>query len=193
MDTTYGHDPPEHDLLKAVAAGDLASFERIYELYATRVLHYVRTLVHQPAVAEEILGDVMLAIWRSAGTFTGTARVSTWILGIARHKALDSLRRVDRQRTEMDLDSVANLAASKDSPLDDTERHEVAAITQHALGRLSPEHREILRLVFFEELPYEEIARLLSIPTNTVKTRVYYAKQRLKQELERLALKEPSR
>ena len=84
MDTTYGHDPLDHDLLKAVAAGDLASFERLYELYATRVLHYVRTFVHEPAVAEEILGDVMFAIWRGAGTFTGTARVSTWILGIAR-------------------------------------------------------------------------------------------------------------
>src|SRR5688500_1845963 len=105
MDTTYGCDRSEHDLLKAVAAGDLASFERLYRLYATRVLHYVRTLVHDPAVAEEILGDVMFAIWRGAGTFTGTARVSTWILGIARHKALDALRRVGRQKTEVELDN----------------------------------------------------------------------------------------
>src|SRR6478672_5269756 len=76
MDTTYGYDRSEHDLLKAVAGGDLASFERLYRLYATRVLHYARTLVHDQAIAEEILGDVMFAIWRGAGTFTGTARVS---------------------------------------------------------------------------------------------------------------------
>jgi RNA polymerase sigma-70 factor, ECF subfamily len=193
MNTTYGHDRSEHDLLKAVAAGNLASFERLYELYASRVLHYVRTLVHEQAIAEEVLGDVMFAIWRGAGTFTGTARVSTWIFGIARHKAIDAVRRVGRQRTEVDLDSIVNLPASNDSPLDDTERHQVAALTNRALARLSRDHQEILRLVFFEELPYEEIALLLSIPTNTVKTRVYYAKQHLKHALEWLASKEPTR
>ena len=191
MDTTYGHDPSEHDLLKAVAAGDLASFERLYQLYASRVLYYVRTLVREPTVAEDVLGEVMFAVWRAAGTFTGTARVSTWIFGIARHKALDALRRAGRQQTEMDLDSIADLPHSQDSPFDETERHQLAALTRRAITRLSGEHQEILRLVFYEELPYEEIAHLLSIPTNTVKTRVYYAKQRLKHELERLALMEP--
>jgi RNA polymerase sigma-70 factor (ECF subfamily) len=72
-------------------------------------------------------------------------------------------------------------------------RQQVASITQRALTALSPEHQEILRLVFYEELPYEEIAALLSIPTNTVKTRVFYAKQHLKQQLERLGQKEPIR
>src|SRR5512134_2534199 len=104
MDTTHGHDGSEPDLLEAVAAGDLASFERLYRLYDTRVFQYVRTLVRDQTVAEEIVGDVMLAVWRGAGTFSRTARVSTWIFGIARHKALDALRRSSRHQHDTVMD-----------------------------------------------------------------------------------------
>jgi RNA polymerase sigma-70 factor (ECF subfamily) len=72
-------------------------------------------------------------------------------------------------------------------------RQQLASVTQRALAKLSPEHQEVLRLVFYEDLPYDEIAVLLSIPANTVKTRVYYAKQHLKQQLGRLEQKEPVR
>lgn len=191
MDTTHGHDGSEPDLLEAVAAGDLASFERLYRLYETRIFQYVRTLVHDRAAAEEIVGDVMLAVWRGAGTFSRTARVSTWIFGIARHKALDSLRRSSRRQRETELDEAMDLPHSQDCPLDGVHRREVATLTQRALLKLSPEHQEVLRLVFYEELPYDDIARLLSIPANTVKTRVYYAKRNLKQQLEQLGQHEP--
>lgn len=191
MDTTHGHDGSEPDLLEAVAAGDLASFERLYRLYETRIFQYVRTLVHDRATAEEIVGDVMLAVWRGAGTFSRTARVSTWIFGIARHKALDSLRRSSRRQRETELDEAMDLPHSQDCPLDGVHRREVATLTQRALLKLSPEHQEVLRLVFYEELPYDDIARLLSIPANTVKTRVYYAKRNLKQQLEQLGQHEP--
>ncbi|WP_455388647.1 RNA polymerase sigma factor [Petrachloros mirabilis] len=190
MDTTHRHDSTEPDLLEAVAAGDLASFERLYRLYDTRVFHYVRTFVRDYAIAEEIVGDVMMAVWRGAGTFSRTARVSTWIFGIARHKALDALRRSSRHQRDTALDEAIDLPHTGDSPADAAHRQQVATLTQRALICLSVDHQEILRLVFHEELPYEEIAALLSIPINTVKTRVYYAKQHLKQELERLGQKE---
>lgn len=191
MDTTHGHDGSEPDLLEAVAAGDLASFERLYRLYDTRVFQYVRTLVRDQTVAEEIVGDVMLAVWRGAGTFSRTARVSTWIFGIARHKALDALRRSSRHQHDTVMDEATDFPHSQEGPIEEVHRREVAALTQQALTRLSPEHQEVLRLVFYEELPYEEIAALLAIPTNTVKTRVYYAKRHLKQQLEKLGQNEP--
>ena len=134
-----------------------------------------------------------MAVWRGAGTFGHSSRVSTWIFGIARHKALDAIRRTGRQRREVELDGVLDLPSGQESPIDRVHRQQVASLTQRALTALSPEHQEILRLVFYEELPYEEISALLSIPTNTVKTRVYYAKQHLKQQLERLGQKEPIR
>jgi RNA polymerase sigma-70 factor, ECF subfamily len=193
MDTTHGHDGSESDLLAAVAAGKQSAFDRLYSLYEQRVFQYVCTLVYNSALAEEIVGDTMMAVWRGAGTFSHTSRVSTWIFGIARHKALDAMRRTGRQQREIDLDGATELPDTEESPLEGVQRKQAASLTQRALAGLSREHQEILRLVFYEELPYEEIAALLSIPTNTVKTRVYYAKQHLKQQLERLGQKESIR
>jgi RNA polymerase sigma-70 factor (ECF subfamily) len=193
MGATYGHHAVESDLLTAVAAGEQSAFERLYDLYQKRVFQYLCTLVFDPTLAEEIMADTMMAVWRGAGTFAHSSRVSTWIFGIARHKALDAMRRSRRQRREVDLDGVLDLPSRQENPIDRVHRQQVASLTQRAITALSPEHQEILRLVYYEELPYEEISTLLSIPTNTVKTRVYYAKQHLKQQLERLGQKEPIR
>lgn len=193
MDATHGHDASESDLLAAVASGEHTAFERLYCLYEKRVFQYICTLVYDAALAEEILGDTMMAVWRGAGTYTGSSRVSTWIFGIARHKALDAIRRSGRRQREVELDGAVHLPGTHGDPFDAAQQKELSALTRHALTALSPEHQEILRLVFYDELPYEEIAALLSIPTNTVKTRVYYAKQHLKKQFERLGQKEPIR
>lgn len=194
MDATHEPKGGESDLLAAVAMGQQSAFERLYGLYEKRVYQYVYTLVYDAALAEEIVGDTMVAVWRGAGTFTATSRVSTWIFGIARHKALDAIRRTSRHRQrEVELDGAADMPNPLDRPDEGLFRDELAAITQRALTALSREHQEILRLVFYEELPYEEISVLLAIPVNTVKTRVYYAKQRLKEQLERQGKRESIR
>ena len=181
------------ELLRVAAAGDVAGFEQLYRLYAQRVFQYVHLLVGDPATAEEVVGDTMVAVWRGAGSFSHGSRVSTWILGIARHKALDALRRAGRQRYHVTLEEAMHLANSQDGAVEELNRKQQANLTQQALSMLSPEHQEILRLVFYEELPYDEIGVLLSIPTNTVKTRVFYAKQQLKKRLEQLSSKEAIR
>ncbi len=193
MDTTHERDETASTILAAVAMGDSSAFEQLYHLYEKRLYQYVFSLVHDQTVAEDIVGETMLAIWRGAGTFTGGSRVSTWIFGIARHKSLDAMRRCARRRREVELDGAAEMPTQSDSPLDDMERKQVETLTKRALAALSPEHQEVLRLVFYEELPYDEIAALLAIPANTVKTRVFYAKQHLKKHLERLGQKEPTR
>ena len=193
MNTTHRHNVSESALLAGVVAGQQPAFEQLYARYAQRVFQYVRTLVVDAASAEEIVGDTMMAVWRGAGTFTHTSRVSTWIFGIARHKALDALRRTGRHQRNIDLDGAVDLPHTDESPIECIHRQQMASLTQRALTSLSREHQEILRLVFYEELPYDEIAGLLSIPENTVKTRVYYAKQHLKQQLERLGHKESVR
>ncbi|MDO8356770.1 MAG: sigma-70 family RNA polymerase sigma factor [Nitrospirota bacterium] len=187
MDATHWHDVSDPDLLAAVAGRDAAAFERLYQLYEKRVYQYVCTLVYDPTLAEEVVGDAMMAVWRGAGSFSRSSRVSTWIFGIARHKALDALRRTGRHYHDVTLDEALELPNAQESPAESVNRKQVTSLTQLALQTLSLEHQEVLRLVFYEELPYEEIAELLSIPTNTVKTRVYYAKQRLKHHLQQLA------
>ena len=191
MHATHCQDGVDADLLAAVASGETPAFERLYKLYEQRVYQYVCTLVYDTALAEEILADTMLAVWQAAGSFARTSRVSTWIFGIARHKALDSMRRMGRRQRETTLDDATDLIHPQESPIETVHRRQMADVTHEALTQLSPEHQEVLRLVFYEELPYDEIATVLSIPENTVKTRVYYAKQRLKQQLTRQDKKEP--
>ena len=190
MDTTHQQQDSESELLAAVAAGEPSAFEHLYHLYEKRVYQYVYTLVNDSTLAEDIVGESMMAVWQRAGTFARTSRVSTWIFGIARHKAVDALRRSGRQRREVDLDGAVELPHPQESPADGIQRLQVAMLTRRALALLSREHQEVLRLVFYEELPYEDIATLLSIPINTVKTRVYYAKQHLMRQLDRLGQKE---
>lgn len=186
MDTTHDREDSDSDLLGAVAAGGQTAFERLYHRYEKRLYQYVYTLVNDRTVAEDVVGETMIAIWRGAGTFSGTSRLSTWIFGIARHKSLDALRRAGRRQREVDLDGAADLPSSCDSPLEGVHRKQVESLTKRALAMLSREHQEILRLVFYEELPYDEISTMLGIPSNTVKTRVFYAKQHLKRALDRL-------
>jgi RNA polymerase sigma-70 factor (ECF subfamily) len=191
MDTTHRQDEEDLQVLNTVINGDMIAFERLYQLYERRVYHYVYTLVHDPAVAEEVLVDTMTAVWRGAGSFAHTSRVSTWIFGIARHKALDALRRSTRNQQHVSLDQAPDLPYRGDCAEDQVHCTQVTVLIKHALALLSKEHQEVLRLTYYEELPYQEVAILLSIPTNTVKSRVFYAKQQLKKHLERLGQREP--
>jgi RNA polymerase sigma-70 factor (ECF subfamily) len=193
MDATHLTDASDQDLLTAVAQGDRSAFERLYSSYERRVLHYVHTLVADASLAEEIVSDTMFAVWRGAGTFASTSRVSTWIFGIARHKALDAVRRSRPRQREVELDGAVTLPHPQEHPEEGVLRSQTAKLTQRAMAALTREHQEILRLVFYEEQPYEEISTLLGIPPNTVKTRVFYAKQRLKEQLARLGEKETIR
>jgi RNA polymerase sigma-70 factor (ECF subfamily) len=187
MIATYPQNESDRDLIKAVARQETAAFERLYRLYEKRVFQYVRTLVDDYSIAEDVVIETMTAVWRGATTYAQTSTVSTWIFGIARHKAVDALRKPSSRRESVPLDEVVELPAQQEGPIETMNRTQVADIMQDALKKLSRDHQEIMRLVFYEEMPYEEIASLLSIPENTVKTRVYHAKRQLKQILDTLA------
>lgn len=192
MDPTHQHNAPtEATLVKRVASGDARAFEELYHLYEKRVYQYVCTLIRDPSLAEEVVGEVMLAVWRGACHYAHQSRLSTWIFGIARHKALDALRLTSRHdQAAVAIDEAPLLPCLDETPIDGIQREQLGVVTRQALTKLSPEHQEVLRLVFYEELPYEEIALLLNIPENTVKTRVFYAKQQLKRHMGRLVSRE---
>ena len=183
-------DQTECRLIAAIAKGDPEAFERLHRRYDKRVFQYAYTFLRDRTAAEEVAIDTMMAVWHGAADFQGRSQVSTWILGIARHKALDAVRARGRVSQQVSIDEAMHLGDGRPGPAETLVVGQQAALTRQALSKLSTDHQEILRLVFYEELPYEEIASLLRIPTNTVKTRVYYAKQRLKQAFEQLALAE---
>src|SRR6185503_13940057 len=146
MQTTHEQDSIESELLHAVAEGNQAAFERIYSLYDKRLYQYIRTLLNDSATTEDIFGETMMAIWRGAGTFVRTSRVSTWIFGIARHKALDALRRTARQQREVNLDGALEVPSQENTPLEEIHRKQLETVTQRAMSALSREHQEVLRL-----------------------------------------------
>ncbi|MDR4494783.1 MAG: RNA polymerase sigma factor [Nitrospirales bacterium] len=185
MDTTNWQDVTDLDLLKACIPDNEDAFAVLYQRYEKRVFQYLMTVVNDAALAEEILVEVMLAIWKGLKTFQGQSKVSTWIFGIAHHKAVDGIRKAtSQQRGGTPLDDILESVESGHNPLQDAHRHRTAELTNQAIATLSIDHREILHMAFFEELSYPEIAELLHIPVNTVKTRVYYAKQQLKKSLQ---------
>ncbi len=191
METTHLHTITDGELMASIAEGSSAHYEILYDRYATKTFHYIKTLVNEDSVAEDVAAEAMITVWKQAHTFRRESRVSTWIFGIARHKALDALRKVVRheQRT-VSSDELLTLADPDESPVETIDREQTGAATQRALTKLSKEHQEVLRLAFYEELPYEEMATILEIPVNTVKTRVFYAKQQLKKLLGPLVKKE---
>jgi RNA polymerase sigma-70 factor (ECF subfamily) len=177
----------ERALVARIGGGDRAAFSEFYDRHARRVLAFVRDLVDDPAVAEEVAGDVMVAVWRGARRFRGAARVSTWVLGIAHHKAIDARRRT--RAAPLPLEAVETLAADGD-PADITIRAVDRATLDAALASLSPEHREVLQLMYGFERSQAEIAEITGIPVATVKTRAFYAKRRLRDALDALHAEE---
>jgi RNA polymerase sigma-70 factor, ECF subfamily len=167
-----------------VARGDRAAFEWLYGAYQRPLFRYFLHFVHMVEVAEELTDDVLVEVWKNAARFHGRSKPSVWVFGIAYHKAMDALRR--RRPPVVDLHAVENAPgderlAPEAAALHESVRNDVAL----ALATLSAEHRAVLVLTFGHGYGYAEIAQIVGCPVNTVKTRMFYAKKRLKETLER--------
>ena len=179
-----GHDENDnHDkLLKKVVKKDAKAFEKLYELTSKSIFFYLYRLLQNKESAEDIHVEVYATVWKNADRFQGKSKVKTWMFGIARNLALNELRKKYRE------------TQSIDRPIKDENSYKAyngfdrQQYIQEALMKISEKHREILDLVFFHEASYSEVAQLLEIPENTVKTRVYYAKAALKEKLVKMAV-----
>ena len=120
---------------------------------------------------------MFLDVWRQAGKFEGRSAVSTWLLAIARFKALSALRR--RTDAELDEETAEAIEDTSDDPEVALEKKDKSAVIRKCLVHLSAEHREIIDLVYYHEKSVEEVAAIVGIPENTVKTRMFYARKRL--------------
>jgi RNA polymerase sigma-70 factor, ECF subfamily len=169
-----------HDLslLDALVRGERGAFDRLYRRFASPLRVYARGIVGDPCTADEIVLDTMTAVWQNAGRFRFRARVSTWIFGIAHHKAIDAVRDRLRHLAIAAIDAAEPPRDRSDDPLAAAGCEARSRTFQDAFRQLTHEHRETLRLAFYEELPYFEIARRMGVPANTVKSRIFYAKQR---------------
>lgn len=182
MSRTASSPENETALLRRIAAKDRRAFEALYHAYYRRLFAYLFKTVRKPELAEEVLDDVMLAVWTGASGFDGRSRPSTWIFGIAFHKALKALARQDRHRAEVE-ETEAGEPATEDGPEGVLVRREVADVLERALRSLPLEQRTVVELTYYHGFAYQEIAEIMGCPVNTVKTRMFHARRRLRELL----------
>ena len=170
----------ERELLERIKAHDVDAFERLYRIYQPRLGRFLINLVNRPHLVEEVLDDTMMVVWQTAGSFRGTSKLSTWVFAIAYRKALKARARWPDPIEDMDRDIRVS-----DDPLPDAElqRSRIHDALTRAMRHLSTEQRAVVDLTYFHGLGYRDIAEILGCPVDTVKTRMFHARRRLRQAL----------
>lgn len=161
-------------LLLRIADRDREAFRLLFERHGDRVHRYALSLTRSPHLAEEVLQETMMAVWKGAKRFEGRSKVTTWLLGIAKNQAYNLLRREERGR---------RLPDTTDRSPDPSSEAALSVQVERAVDGLPEAQRDVLHLVFYENLTVRETAELLGIPEGTVKSRMYHARKRLAKEL----------
>lgn len=164
-------------LVQLVAGGDKDAMRALFARHNVRVFRFLTRIVGNDATAEDLLNEVFLEVWRNAGRFEARSQVSTWILAIARFKALASMRR--RQHDELDDEASEMIEDTTDNPEVTVQKTERSALLQQCLQQLSVAHRQVVDLVYYHGQSIEEVAEIIGVPASTVKTRVFYARKRI--------------
>jgi RNA polymerase sigma-70 factor, ECF subfamily len=168
---------PDEALIKAIAAGDRIAMRILYARHSARVFRFITRLVTDSGRAEDLVSEVFIDVWSQADRFEGRSRVSTWLLSIARFKALSVLRR--RRAVGLDETAMEMIADTADTPEQVVLNTDLGKQLRACLAQMSREHREVINLVYYREKSVDEVAEIMHTPKNTVKTRVHYARKRL--------------
>lgn len=178
MPNQAGREEEERLLLARIGRADTGALEMLYYRYRPRLHRFLLALGCAEADLDEICNETFFVVWRRSETFDGSCRLSTWILGIARNKALDLLRR-DRRRSQLRV--VTDTDQLPATRLDGTECVELHQWLEVALEGLPADQRAVVELAFLDGMSYQEIAALMECPESTVKTRMFHARRKLKQ------------
>ena len=169
--------PADEALIGRIARGDRLAMQVLFARHHVRIYRFVLRLLRDEMAAEDVIGDVFLDVWRQASRFEGRSAVSTWLIAIARFKALSLLRK--RRDDGLDAETAESIEDTADDPERAVTKQDKGEKLRKCLAGLSPEHREIIDLVYYHEKSVEEVARIVGIPENTVKTRMFYARKKL--------------
>jgi RNA polymerase sigma-70 factor (ECF subfamily) len=173
----------EARLLEKVAEGDHAAFRELYESMSRSLYFYLYRMLRDESLAEDVQVEVFTQVWKGAGKFRGQSQVKTWIFGIARNLAMNALR---KHRHHANIDDYQDIADVGQPDPEDADRRR---FLQKAMDMISDKHRDVLDYVFYQQMTYQEIAEILDISENTVKTRVFYAKAALRKAIGKLGVK----
>ena len=174
----------DRQLVKQIADGEEQALAELYQRYCKPLYNYLLRLVHEPTVAEDLLQEVLVAVWQSAHRFKGHAKVTTWLYRITHNQAVSWLR---QHRKETGLDELPNLAVGDDPATYAMEKWRAVQL-RRALDRLSPRHRSVLELTFFLGFSYAEVAEIVGCPVGTVKSRMSHARRYLLDALAQMGI-----
>jgi len=164
-------------LIGRIAAGDQFAMRTLFARHRIPLYRWLLRIVRDQTTAEDLLSDVFLDVWRQAASFKGRASVSTWLLAIARYKALSARRaRVEAQLDERIASTIADPADNPEAALQEKNRSEVL---RDSLANLSPEQGEVIDLVYYHGKSVKEVAEIVGVGEATVKTRMFYARRKL--------------
>src|SRR5262245_36586451 len=171
----------DETLTRRIAAGDQSAMRELFARYRVRVYRWLLRLVDDEALAEDLLSEVFLDVWRHAASLEARSSLSTWLLAIARYKALSARRR----RTDAELDeATVSVPDTTDDPEVTLQKENRAEALRRSLPRLSPEHREVIDLAYYHGKSVKEIAEIVSTSEATMKTRMFYARRKLAELVE---------
>lgn len=172
-----GRETSDETLVGLIADGDRDAMQVLFARHNVKVFRFLVRIVDNEATAEDLVSEVFIDVWRHAGKFEARSQVATWILGIARYKALSALRR--RTTDALDDDVIEFIEDNSDNPEVAVQKQETSAILLDCLKQLSPAHREIIDLVYYHDRTIEDVDQIIGVPQNTVKTRMFYARKRI--------------
>jgi RNA polymerase sigma-70 factor (ECF subfamily) len=169
--------PADELLIGRIARGDRLAMQVLFARHHVRIYRFVLRLLRDEMAAEDVISEVFLDVWRQASRFEGRSAVSTWLIAIARFKALSSLRK--RREEGLDEETMEAIEEPSDNPSISIEKLDKGEKLRQCLAALTREHREVIDLVYYHEKSVEEVAQIIGIPENTVKTRMFYARKKL--------------
>jgi RNA polymerase sigma-70 factor, ECF subfamily len=168
---------PDEALIGRIADGDKLALRALFARHYVRSFRFIVRLVRDPSIAEDLINEVFLDVWRQAHRFEARSTVSTWILAIARNKAITAVRR--RREEALDDRTAAAIEDPSDNPEAAIAKKDRGEVLRKCLTLLPPAHREVIDLVYYHGKSIEEVAQLTAVPPNTVKTRMFYARKTL--------------
>jgi len=175
--TAVAAERTDEELVQSIAAGDKFAMQILFIRHRDRINRFIQRFTRDECLAEDALSELFLDVWRKAGSFEGECQVATWLLAIARNKTLALLRQ--RKFVAVDQTEAGLIEDPTDNPESALDKKSHSTLLQKCLKVLSPNHRQIIDLVYYQSKSIQEAAEVIGIPLNTVKTRMFYARNQL--------------
>ncbi len=175
------NDDPDIQLIERMARGDTQALNDLYARHGSAILGFLTSRLNNRQLAEEVLQDVMLAVWKNAGSFRGDSKVRTWLYVIARNRAINTQRKRSPEFVQLNEDY--GFQSEDTGPMERMIKQSNREVVRSAIDQLQEGQKEVLILVFYNQLSGPETAAVLGISEGTVKSRLHRAKHQLKQML----------